>query len=413
MLAYFLQTLFDREILYAKFATQKRWGLIRGDAVWHILADEEKPEGSRISVYEVDPASYFPIYDPWNPERIIGVHLVDAVVNASGKTVIKRQTYRKEEGVIAYELSWWEVGAWDDRDSDNELKKAEAKDIPEGESNKPVAYDLPDSITSLPVYHIKNSRSTSSPFGTSELAGFETLIAGVNQTMSDEEITLVMQGLGLYWTNSSPPVDDDGNEINWKFGPGWVLEIDEDSTFGRVGGVSSIEPMQGHISKIESSMREASGVPDIAVGKVDAQVAESGIALAFHMAPLLTQNREKKNEILGVMNHMLHDLVTMWLPEFEGFESPARAISTVGDELPTDRKAVLEEVISMLTAGLISIAYAQTIIQEKLGYDFPATMLTDIVNEARAMAEARNVDPFAARVLAEIEGEPGGAGGAQ
>lgn len=405
MLAYHLDTLFKREIIPVKFETQKRWGLIRGDAVWQIVADEEKPEGSRISVYEVDPASYFPIYDPWNPEKVTGVHLVDAVVNAGGKTVIKRQTYRKEEGVVSYELSWWEVGAWDDRDSDNELKKAEAKDIPEGEENKPDLYDLPDRITALPVYHVKNSRSTSSPFGTSDLAGYETLIAGINQTMSDEEITLAMQGLGLYWTNSSPPVDENNEETNWKFGPGWVLEIDEESTFGRVGGVGSVEPMQVHISKMESSMREAAGVPDIAVGRVDAQVAESGIALAFQMAPILSANKEKEKEILSTMDHMLYDLTTMWLPEFEGFDTPARAVSATGDALPTNRKAVLEEVVMMLSTEppMISIEYARTIIQEKLGYDFPLEMAQAVVTNAQQMAEARNVDPFASRVREELE----------
>lgn len=412
-LGFALETLFKREIVRTKFKTQKRWGLVRGDSVWHIVADEDKPEGSRISVYEVDPASYFPIYDPWNPDKILGVHLVDPVVNSGGKTVIKRQTYRKtDSGRISYELSWWEAGAWDDRDPDIKLKKVVSKEIPEGDDNEPDAYELPDRITAIPVYHVKNNRVTGQPYGTSDLQGFETLINGINQTISDEDLTLAMQGLGLYWTNSGPPVDENDEETNWKFGPGWVLEIDQDATFGRVQGVNTVEPMLGHVNKLEKSMREASGVPDIAIGSVDTQVAESGIALAFHMAPILAANEEKEEEILGVTDHMLFDITTMWLPEYEGLDTPARAITKVDDPLPVNRKAVIEEVTALLSSDppLISAEYARVILAEKLGYDFPDEMANAIVTEAQAIAEARAVDPFIARVNQELEREAEGGG---
>jgi hypothetical protein len=406
-----LQVLFRREQIWTKFATQKRYGLIRGDQVWHVVGDEEKEQGRRLSVYEVDPASYFPIFDPWNPDKIYGVHLVDPVANAAGKTVIKRQTYRKEDnGVISYELSWWESGAWDDRDDTIVLKKVGGKDIPEGDSNKPVSFDLPSEITAIPVYHIKNNRTPGQPYGNSELAGLETLIQGVNQTISDEDLTLAMQGLGLYWTNSGPPVDENGDETNWKFGPGWVLEIDAESTFGRVGGVNAVTPMLEHIGKLEQAMRESAGVPDIAIGSVDVQTAESGIALAFKMGPILAGNEEKEGEILAVTDNMLFDIVTMWMPAFEGFTTVARAVSIVDDPLPVNRVAILKEVTDMLATEppMISVEYARTIIQEKLGYDFPLEMANAVVTEAAAIAAARNVDPFAARAAGELEEEQGG-----
>lgn len=400
-----LTSLFRREKVWSKFANQKRFGMIRGDQVWQIVADEGKPEGRRISIYEVDPASYFPIYDPWNSDKVLGVHLVDPVENAAGKTVIKRQTYRKEDnGRISYELSWWEVGAWDDRYDDITLKKVTGSDIPAGDHNVPDFYELPEQVTSLPVYHVKNNATPGAPYGTSELAGFETLIAGINQMISDEDLTLVMQGLGLYWTNSGPPTDDDGNEVNWQFGPGWVVEIDEGATFGRVSGASSIEPMLNHMSKLESSMREAAGVPDIAIGSVDVQTAESGIALAFKMAPILSGNEEKEGEILATTDQLMYDLVTMWFPAFESYTTAARAVSITQDPLPVNRAAILKEVTDMLATDppLISVEYARTILQEKLGYNFPTEMAGAVVDEARAFAEARNVDPFAARVAAEL-----------
>jgi hypothetical protein len=400
-----LQQLFRRERLWSKFATQKRWGLVRGDQVWHITADEDKPEGRRLSVWDIDPASYFPILDPWNSERVLGVHLVDPVENDAGKTVIKRQTYRKtESGGISYELSWWETGGWDDRDADVTLKRVTGSDVPAGDYNAPISYDLPPEIKSIPVYHIKNNPISNHPFGVSELDGLETLIAGVNQTISDEDLTLAMQGLGLFWTTSGPPVDDNGDETNWKLGPGWVLEIDQDSDFGRVAGVGSISPMLEHVGKLEQAMREASGVPDIAIGTVDVATAESGIALAFKMSPILAGNEEKEGEILSVMDHLLYDLTTMWLPAYEGLSTPSRAVSVVDDPLPVNRKAVLDEVVAMLSTDppLISTEYARTILQDRLGYDFPDEMGDTVVGEAQAMADARNVDPFAGRASAEL-----------
>lgn len=401
-LEFAMQTLFRREQLWTKFATQKRYGLIRGDQVWHITADLDRPAGRRVSVYEIDPASYFPITDPWNADKVLGCHLVDPVLMPDGKTVIKRQTYRKEEnGRISYELSWWQTGAWDDRDEDTKLKRAEK--IPEGDHNRPIDFELDERITALPVYHIKNNRTPGELFGSSELQGLELLIGAINQAISDEDLTLVMQGLGMFWTNSGPPVDENDEETNWKLGPGYVVEVDDDATFGRVGGVSSVEPSLAHIAKLESAMREAAGVPDIAIGSVDVQTAESGIALAFKMAPILSGNEEKEVELLSVMDHLLYDLTTMWFPVFEGLTTPARAVSIVDDPLPVNRKAVLDEILAMLRESLISIPYAQQLISEKLGYDFPDEMLADIVDEQRQLAEARNADPFTSRVASELE----------
>lgn len=399
----YLKNLFRREMVWSKFKTQKRYGLVRGDSVWHIVGDPNKAEGSRLSVYEVDPGAFFPIDDPWNPDKRLGVHLVEPVELDGGKVVIKRQTYRKtESGTISYELTWWQAGAWDDRNG-GELKPAD--EIPEGEYNAPVAYELDPRITSIPVYHIKNNRITGQPFGTSELEGFETLLTGINQAISDEDLVLALEGLGLYATTSSPPVDDEGNETEWRLGPGWVVEIDTESTFERVTGVSSVEPYQTHMNKLETAMREASSVPDIAIGNVDVQTAESGIALAFKMGPILSANEEKEDEILSIMDHLLYDLVTMWIPTYEGWETTARAASIVDDPLPVNRKATLDEIVTMLSTNppLISAEYARTLLSEKLGYDFPDEMSNTVVLEAAKIAEARNVDPFASRAAQELE----------
>lgn len=397
-----LTNIFRREQMAVKFGTQKRYGLIRGDAVWHIVADEDKEPGKRISIYEIDPAEYFPIYDEEDNDRLVGCHLVTQFLDGD-TTVIRRQTYRKDEsGGVTYEMSWWELSAWDDRTgSGQELKKVPT---PQGQEAIPPTL-LPTQITSLPVYHVKNNRVPGSPFGVSELEGLERIFSAVNQSISDEELALAMDGLGLYATTSGPPVNDSGEEENWRIGPGYVVEIDDDATWERVSGVSSVTPNLDHIKYLESSMRAASGVPDIAIGAVDTAIAQSGIALSFHMGPLLSSNEEKELEILSVMDHLLYDLCSMWLPAYEGMGEGVNVEvgSIVGDPLPVDRAAVIAEIVQLLTNGLISIAYAQTYLSEKLGFDFPDKMLADIVEEQQALALARNADPFLNRIREEQE----------
>ena len=404
-----LDTLFRREEMWSKFATQKRFGLIRGDTVWHITGDLLKPLDKRISVYEIDPAAYFPIYDDVNTDRLVGCHIAEPMLVAIGSTeiVIRRQTYRKDllTGAITYEVTFWETGGWDDRPESAQVLK-QAKKTPD--DGVPVAVTVLDPrITAIPVYHIKNNRTPMAPFGSSELQGLERVAAGVSQSISDAELSLALAGLGVYVTTSGSPVDENDEETEWVIGPGYVAEIDPESTFVRLKGITSVTPVTDLVSYLEKAMREASGTPEIAIGQVDVAVAESGIALQLKMGPLLAKNAEKEQEMLAIYDHMLYDLTHMWFPVFEDLDAPdIMAVSIVDDPMPMNRKSTLDEIIIMLTNGVISIAYAQSYISEKLGYDFPDEMLATIVEEQKAIAAVRNLDPFMSRVAQEL-GEAG------
>lgn len=395
-----IRRLFKRELMWAKFATQKRYGLIRGDQVWHILANPLKKLGSRISINELDPGSYFPIHDPDNLERIIGCHLVDQVLMDDLKTIAnRRQTYRKDPltGGITTELALFELGKWDDRDP-VQVKATPPKLL---QQLIPVT-PLDPRITTIPVYHIKNSRTPGDPFGSSEMRGLETIAAAINQAVTDEDLALALQGLGLYWTTSGPPVDKDGNETNWRLGPGQVVEIDAESTFNRVTGVSGLPALQ-HIGYLAGAMQQASGVSDVAAGRVNVQVAESGIALYLELAPIIAKNAEKESEMLGVHDHMLYDLVQMWFPVYEGLpaETAVEVVSVVDDPMPVDRDARIKEILSLVAASIISSAYAREELT-KLGYEFPAEMGVDIVQEKTALSAAMFPDPYQSRAEQEI-----------
>jgi len=380
-----LRDLMKRERFSSKFSGFKRYGLIRGDAIWHVTGDETKLLGSRISLTALDPGMYFPIPDEDDVDKIVGVHLVEQLETDDGPR-IRRLTYRKVEGGgISVEEGIFATDKWG------------------GPEDKPERVITPvqmmhPSITSIPVYHVKNFEEPGNPFGSSELRGLERIMSAVNQTVSDESLALALAGIGVYATDSSQPIDPVTRKpVPWQFGPGRVVHYDG-SDFKRVQGVGSVQPYSDHYERLVMALKEASATPGVAVGMVDVSVAQSGIALALQLAPMLTKVQEKNDLILDVHNQMFFDITTMWFDAYEQTAFDGVGIDcTVGDAVPVDRAARFTELNDMLDRGVIDTAFyrAECV---KLGYVFPE----DIQSTAAAEYQQRNADQFAARVADEL-----------
>lgn len=407
VLGLYLKSLFKREKLYSKFNNNKRFGLVRGDAMWHVTADDTKLPGQRISVHMLDPRNYFPIDHPLDPTRLAGCHLVDKVQDPrepddKTKQLARVQTYRREmdslfnfTGVITTELALFELGKWDDRN----LKPGDIKRISVLRPPTP----LPSEITAIPIYHWRNkAMDDTDRFGISELSGVETLFNATNQGITDEDLTLVMQGLGVYWTNAGPPQNEDGTEGSYNIGPRQVIEVGADQTFGRVSGVSSVAPYLEHIKFLDDFANSGSGVGDIASGRVDVQVAESGISLTLQMMPLLAANQEKEQELVGVHDQMLFDICQMWMPAYEQVNLPDTiAVTSIGDAMPQNRLAIVNEIVGLVSnvPPLITMQMAVDRLAT-LGWAYPDNAVEEILADSKRVTQA--ADPFAG------QGEPGG-----
>lgn len=396
-----------REEFWTKFMSLKRWGLIRGDAILHLMADDTKPEGTRLSVEELDPSTYFPIPDLVRPGRLNGVYIVTIVDDDEGEPIAQRQEYRRNDnGTIHTQLTFWEEDGWDDRFplTEEDLKPVDPPSRFSG-SALVTGFDLPSVIDSFPVYHFRNNRAGAEPFGVSELQGIETLLAGIIQTASDEDETMALTGIGVYVTSSGRPKREDGTDDEWVIAPASIIELEShDDKFDRVKGVDSVQPMLDHAGYLENQAYKTTGTPDVAVGKVDVQVAQSGIALAIQMAPILSKNEEKELELKTVGEQFLYDWLNKWAVQYEGLNPAGVSLSiTFGDPLPVDRKAVLDEIVAMVTAKLISIAFAQQLLRERLGYDIPADMLAQIAAEQQQL-----LDAVGSRLDSEAGGDAGG-----
>jgi hypothetical protein len=389
--------LFRRERYWSKFQSNKLYGIMRGDWMWHILANPAKPAGTRIKIEAVDPAAYIPVTHPDDPDNIVAVHLVEQVLDEEDNVFIRRQTYTKGEDPLNNDGSdrtiWNSVSLYDIEDW-QDLGSKVIKVV-----KTPTA--LPAQITAIPVYHIPHIETPNDPFGSSELRGFERILAAVNQAVSDEELALALEGLGLYETDGGPPRDEAGRITNWQLGPGRVVEHTQGSKFSRVTGISSVTPVQDHLKFLIDSLKEASAVSDAVTGKIDVQVAESGIARLLNMGPMLSKVSVREEIITDIHNQMFWD-IRAWLSAYEQFDTPCIPLATFGSAIPEDVDAEVDRILKIIGAGLADAEWGRTQLAN-YGFIFPEGTGQAVLDEAAARAQA--VDPFASRMMAEDDAE--------
>jgi hypothetical protein len=423
--AQFMQTLQDlwaREEVTTKFLSMKRWMLIRGDGLLHISADPSKPEGTRISITELPPDQYFPIRHNIDPTRVIGVYLVTIVLGDDGEEQIAQRveyrriltaedaaTYATPIGGVFYRVGYFDPKGWDDRAPEFSEDDLERVDAPawarpaEGAADYLTGYALPSSITAIPLYHYRNNRTGNEPFGRSELQGIETLLAGITQTVTDEELAVSLQGIGVYKTTSGRPKDDQGRSTEWVVAPAVVVELDPETDFDRVEGITDLKPMLQHTDQLSGMARETTATPDVAVGRVDVQVAESGVALAISMAPIIAKNEEKEEELLGKTNQLLYDLINGWLPAYEGMTATGLIVQMAfGNPLPVNEDATITNVSTLVEKKVIPVKFALKLLKEKLGWDIdPEALAADLAAE-----QAAALDAAGARLNAALTEQP-------
>jgi hypothetical protein len=396
-----LNSLLVREKFASKLGSLKRNMTKYGDGLFHVTANYGAAAGQRLSIREINPRTFFRIPDPADETALIGCYIVDLILADDGKTqIVRRMSYKYDptHHVIA-QMGFYEPGSWDDRWAGHpplrEVATPQAYNVPTY-SALLSGLTLPNSVTQIPVYHFRNRYDSAEPYGTSQISGVETLITAVNQGATDEDVTLALQGLGCYVTDAKSPINEDGTEGDWIIAPGEVLEVQANTTFKRVEGVSTVVPFQAHLDYLAAEMKEGTGLSNTAIGQVDAAVVASGVALRLDMAPILAANEETEEELLSVLDQMFFDLMTMWLP-VDGTSVPAglTVINSFSDPLPVDRAGTVSEITALVTAGLMSRDFAIKYIAAKLGYQFPADMLDQVASEQ---------DTIASRIYSELSG---------
>jgi hypothetical protein len=358
-----LTALFRRERFVSRYNANKRYGTIRGDWGWHLMADPNKVAGSRIRILPFNAASYFPVteadrIDGGDPDRIVAVHLAERI-QVGDEYRVRRQSYEtldngtiQSETVLCEEDKWWPEG-----------EEAEVSVI--AQILPPTV--LPADITSIPVYHVPNTCEPGYLFGSSELRGLEVLAASLNQSVTDEDLALALIGLGVYATDQAgSPIDPTtGQPRDWFIYPGAVIE--NSKGLRRVEGITSVAPYDSHIERLMKFAREASAATDAATGRVDVAVAESGVALTLELGPILAKAKEQDQVIADVHNQMLFDLRT-WLRVYEGINiDDVSIVAAFGDKIPPN-KAKETELVNTLVMNRIMSAQTAREHLARVGY---------------------------------------------
>lgn len=409
-----LNNFLKREQFYSRFHVAKHAGVARGDFAMHLTADPQKPPGKRLSINSVDPRMVIPVYDEDDMTKLLRVHLIEQTVDQDdqNKVRIRKLTYEydtvgsskrvfREEAIWELEPKWY-----------GPTPKKVEDIIPRSA--------LPNQITTIPVYWFKNIGWEGQQFGSSELRGFVKLLLGVSQATTDQQAALALEGLGVYATDSGRPVDENGKEVDWQVSPGKVMEVATGGYFRRVEGVGSLKPSMDHINFLESKLREAGGLSDVALGRVDVQTAQSGIALAIKFIPTLAKIEERDQAGVEKLQQLFYDWKS-WMAayenEFFGDEQEINAV--IGEKLPDNRTETVNELNNMMDRGIISKRYYRTEMQ-KLGFVFPDDIEQQIEAEKRKDAElsALTAPPgLQANAQAAAAGDkpppPQSAGGAQ
>lgn len=368
-----LEDFMDREEFTPKFHVAKHSGVVRGDFILHLTADPTKPEGTRVSVNSVDPAMFFPEFDDQNLDRVVAVNLVEQVINPEdpSQIFIHRLRYRYVligvERKVTSQEAWYEVENWD-KGTRVTVKNIRSEVL------------LPDPITTIPVYHFKNQPWQGDPFGSSELRGYEAIQQRINQSATDEDVALALEGLGVYATDAPTPTDDEGNEVPWSISPGRVVETPSGSKFDRVKGIGSVEPFQAHIGMMIDNMYEASAT--FRASMVDAKVAESGIALAIRFLPTTAKLEERDFFGTAKLTQFWFDW-RMWHQAFEGQELAQEIKVVIGDKLPTNNNDRLNVLNNLVDRKAITKKWYREQVGEIYGVEIPPNMDKQLEEEAR------------------------------
>jgi hypothetical protein len=378
-----------REMFMSRFHTAKHSAVVRGDMLLHMTADPTKPDGSRVSLNSLDPSCYFPEYDDDDLDRIIAVNLVEQVLDyedPNNKPMIRRLRYdfvgeggrrrvRSQEAI--YEVrDWW-------KGSRVKVQEIMAPKL------------LPERITSIPVYHIKNIDWQGQPFGSSELRGFERVQAAINQGASDEELSLALDGLGVYATDAPRPTRDDGSEVDWEIAPGRIIEMPLNSNFKRVEGLSTVKPFQDHLKMLIENMYEAAGT--FRGGAIEATVAQSGIALAIKFLPTQAKLEQRDQGVIDKLSQLFFDWKN-WMFSYENTSLDGDITIAMGDKLPQDKVAMLNMLNNMMDRNAISRKFYREKVAELFGIELPDDIEKQILDEVAMFS------PFAEQPNADSEG---------
>ncbi|MEU4028063.1 hypothetical protein [Streptomyces anulatus] len=408
----------DKELLTFRVQQAERAAVLLGDSVM-VLA--WNPEKQRPTLRVYDPGFFFPQWDDEDDDFPVRVHLaweLPADDDAGLKARVRRVTYELgpisengeqdghvDDGAVGPRSYPWEPG----RESNltcyltdaewlvEDLKNGETLDrLPMSKASFRVRPDgteldrLDLMIDFVPVVHIANTIPDGGEhWGRSVLARVLQALDELAATDSDSSAASATTGtpiIGL--AGARLPVDratGKPQELQVKAGAVW--QLGETGRMDALDTSPQLAELRARVDHLLERIAANSRVTAAGLGTLDATEVPSGYALKLALGPLdgligmMRLAREHKYRILFKMVQRLYQA-----GRAEGWPAgetlPARL--AWAPHTPTDRGAVLEEVVKAYGAGVLSLETAVSMLLEA-GY--PIKDASQEVARIRAKAE--------------------------
>ncbi|MCX5206764.1 hypothetical protein OG897_35835 [Streptomyces sp. NBC_00237] len=435
----------EAELLPLRMQTAERKAVLLGDGVYLLAWD---PVKGRVRLKTYDPGFYFPVLDddadpgdypnrvhlaweiPEDPRRgvkarvrrityelgplDVALRVVQdkdgrsrrvAVETSEGIMLSPGDVYRPETNRIERTYPWTpdQVSAttcyltdaeWDVDDlrhgqslDDLPLEKARFRTRVDGE----VLHRLDVRLDFIPVVHISNTVADGEHFGQSSLAKVMQALDELAETDTDSARASATTGapiIGL--AGARAEVDRvTGRPKPLSVEPGTVFQLADGGRMDVLDTSGQLAELRARVEEIRDRAAVNARLPAVSLGTVDPSKVPSGYALQLSLGPLdslvdtLRLARAHKYSLLLKMVQRIHQAgqAPGW-PVGGCF--PARLV--FGPHTPTDRTAVLDEVVKGVTAGVFSLETGIRMLQDA-GYP-----IEDARGEAQRIVRLRGAE---------------------
>ncbi|MEV4741596.1 hypothetical protein [Streptomyces sp. NPDC049555] len=224
-------------------------------------------------------------------------------------------------------------------------------------------------IDFLPIVHISNTIADGEHFGQSSLAKVMQVLDELAETDTDSARASATTGapiIGLAGAHAE--VDRiTGRPKPLAVQPGTVFQLSDGGRMDVLDTSSQLAELRARVEEIRERAAVNARLPAVSLGTADPTDVPSGYALQLSLGPLdslidaMRLARAHKYVLLLKMVQRLHQAgqAEGW-PAGEQF--PARVV--FGPHTPTDRAAVLDEVVKGVTAGVMSLETAIRMLQD-------------------------------------------------
>jgi len=329
----------------------------------------ERPE-----IMAIDPGFFFPDFDEDGELRSFSYAW--EVKDGSDTRIYKEDYYFNDAGICCCTAGYYKLAST--KPSLDDLKLIEYKRNENGEELN--NYSL--GIDFMPVVYVPNILLPGEDFGISDLAPVVHLLEKLSDIGSDIIKNADLLGGATLIVEGKQPMSKKGDPEVYSIGPGQIFWTGGDKVHVLDTSAMSDAGLKV-LDMIEAKIFRNSRVTELAVGKLSGGEIPSGVALQMLQYPFL-RTIYLKRLIRADKYSKLMKYVTRFYRLFgasdEYFENEEFECQ-FGNILPIDRQQLLDELISVVSAGIITTETAIDILHTITGWDIPEDEFTRLQHE--------------------------------